>query len=261
MTATTNFFIWFFAGLRGLGGWFIFFLLALIAVIWLFYNSSKRRLPALGWRIGVIVLLFLLLPAIIYRFASVETQLSLEPYVETIFYLGLLGGILSVALAVGYYFTFRGLVGCPNGHVYDILLGDCPECKPKFTPQPAIPYQPVPRSYINPGVAAPPPQPTKPKTNAWLVSQDGHSYQLCAQETKIGRSGDNDVHLSGSAGVSRFHAKIQEESNGRFYIFDLDSAQGTKINGHLIRQKTLLEPDDEVRFGDHPAMRFVTTKR
>lgn len=258
MTATNNFFIWFFTGLNGLGGWFIFLLLALASVIWMFYDSSKRRLPALGWRLGAILLLVLLVPATIYRFSSVETQLSLAPFVETIFYIGLLGGILSVALAVGYYFTYRGLVGCPSGHVYDSALGECPECKLKFVPTPAPPFR-HPGPIVGGGVTVSPPAPRKPKASAWLVSENGHSYQLCVNETTIGRSEKNDIHLSGSMGVSREHARITE-SNGRFYIFDLDSAQGTRVNNQVVRQKTLLEPDDEVQFGDHAKMRFVTSK-
>lgn len=258
MTATNNFFIWFFTGLNGLGGWFIFLLMALASFLWLYYDSTKRKLPTMGWRLGAILLVLFLLPAIIYRFSSAETQLSLSPYVETIFYLGLLGGVLGVALAVGYYFTYRGLTGCPNGHVYDSVLGECPECKPKFVPQPVpvnIP-RPIPSTM---GVPVPPPAPRKPKASAWLVTADGKSYQLCLSETTIGRLDSNDIHLSGSMSVSREHAKITE-SNGRFYIFDLDSSQGTRVNGQVVRQKTLLEPDDEVQFGDHPKMRFVTSR-
>jgi type II secretory pathway component PulF len=48
MFATNAFFIWFFMGLNGLGGWIIFLLLALAAVVWIFYDSSKRK-SALAW--------------------------------------------------------------------------------------------------------------------------------------------------------------------------------------------------------------------
>jgi len=49
---TNKFFEWYFYGLGGIGGWVLFFLLALAATIWLFYDSLKRRLPATGWKIG-----------------------------------------------------------------------------------------------------------------------------------------------------------------------------------------------------------------
>ena len=68
MTATNSFFRWFYYGLDGLGGWFLFFLVALGVVIWLLYDSYRRRLPALGWRMGIIIAALLLVPAILYRF-------------------------------------------------------------------------------------------------------------------------------------------------------------------------------------------------
>ncbi|MEL7645560.1 MAG: FHA domain-containing protein [Anaerolineaceae bacterium] len=258
MSATNAFFIWFFTGLSGLGGWLIFLLLAFAAVIWIIYDSSKRNLPVLGWRLGASLLALLLLPALIYRFSSAETRLSLDPFIEAIFYLGLLGGILPVVLAIGYYVTYKGLVGCKNGHIYEAVLGQCPECAPArqdFIAGPfvdggvhdRIDYQKVGRT-------------AKPKANAWLVDQTGRSYQLCQGETSIGRSATNDVQFSGIISVSRMHAKIQER-NGRFYLTDLASSSGTKVNGKFIHQMTLLEPNDEIRFSDQVIVTFVTTNR
>jgi len=262
MSATNAFFIWFFTGLKGLGGWLIFLFLAFAAVIWIFYDSSKRNLPVLGWRLGASLLALLLLPVIIYRFSSVETRLSLDPFIEAIFYLGLLGGILPAVLAIGYYVTYKGLLGCKNGHVYEAVLGQCPECA--AVNQPFIPQPPVggigPRYQPGPGPEFQEPRHVKPKATAWLVDQSGRSYQLCQGETTIGRHPSNDVQFSGISSVSRMHAKIQEK-NGRFYHTDLASASGTKVNGKFIHQMTLLEPNDEVRFSDQVVVTFVTTNR
>ena len=260
MNATNAFFVWFFTGLNGLGGWFIFLVLALAGVIWLFYDSANRRLPALGWRLGVALLAALLLPAIIFRFSSSETQLSLDPFVETIFYLGLLGGILPPVLAIGYYVTYKGMNGCPNGHVYESALGQCPECAAQAAP--VILRDPSPQPYVpvQPPVRGEPPSPIKPKANAWLVSQDGKNFQLNLGETTIGRSSTNDIQLSGEETVSRQHAKVFEK-NGHFHLADLASSTGTKVNGRIIRQSTMLEPDDEIQIGDNVTMRFVTSHR
>jgi len=261
MNATNAFFIWFFTGLNGLGGWFIFLLIALIAVVWLFYDSTNRRLPAIGWRLGTVLSALLILPAMIFRFSSAETQLSLDPFVETIFYLGLIGGILPAVLAIGYYVTYRGLVGCANGHVYEAVLGQCPECT--RAAQASVP-SPIQQAYPSPQ-SIPPPQPEplppiRPKANAWLVSRDGRNYQLCQGETTIGRSSSNDVQFSGETTVSRQHAKILEK-DGRFYLTDLASSTGTRVNNRIIRQTTLLESDDEIQFGERVIVRFVTTQR
>jgi hypothetical protein len=260
MTETTKFYIWFYDGLGGLGGWIIFFLFALAAVVWIFYDSSKRNLPVLGWRLGATLLSLLLIPAIIFRFASLETKASLGNFTEAIFYLGLLGGILPVVLAVGYYVTYKGLVGCRNGHIYEEVLGQCPECsqpvarQDNFQQDYYAPTPPPPMPVPGPVI---PQRPIRPKVNAWLVDQNGKNYQLCQGDTTIGRSSSNDIQFSGVSSVSRQHAKIQEK-NGRYYLSDLASGSGTKVNGKYIQQ-TLLEPNDQIQFSDNVVVTFVTT--
>jgi hypothetical protein len=262
MTATDRFFSWYFEGLSGLGGWFIFLLLAAAAVIWLLYDSSSRRLPALGWRLGAILIACLLLPTVLWRFTSGDTRLSLEPFREATFYLGLLGGVIPPVVAVGYFVTFRGLVGCPQGHVYDRSLGQCPDAShyPAQAQSAAGPYaspaQPAPVS--GPVPTAPPPA-AKPKAHAWLVADDGRTYQLNLSLTTLGRSSQNDIALSGDSTVGREHAKIHEQ-NGRFRITDLGSTNGTRVNGRRVKEPLLLEPDDVIEMGDNTRLRFVTSR-
>ena len=75
MTATGNFFFWYYFayGLTGPGGWVFFFLLAMAATIWLFYDSAKRELPSsrvVGWRLGVVLAWALLTPSVILCLGS-----------------------------------------------------------------------------------------------------------------------------------------------------------------------------------------------
>jgi hypothetical protein len=128
MIATTNFFIWFFSGLGGIGGWLLLAAASFLAVLFLFISSLTRKMPALAWRLAATLLALLVLPAAIYRFVPNETQATLESYKEIIFYLGIIGGIVPLFVALGYFLRFQGLVVCPNGHAYDPKLGDCPEC-------------------------------------------------------------------------------------------------------------------------------------
>ncbi len=264
MTATDTFFNWFFTGLEGLGGWFIFFLIALIAVIWLLYDSAQRRLPALGWRLGAILTAALLLPTIIFRFSGQDTQNSIKQFVEFIFYLGLLGGVIPPVVAVGYYVSFRGLVGCRNGHVYDASLNQCPECARVAVPplvRPPVPGPYPPRPSVPPRAPEPPPQRVERQwAHAWLVAEDGHDYQLYQQLTTIGKSARNDIQIAGDTTVSREHAKIVEQ-NGHFRIHDLGSTNGTRVNSHRVREPVMLEADDVVELGDNTRLRFVTSHR
>lgn len=262
-SVTNQFFDWFYNGLGGLGGWFLFFLLAVAAVIFLLYDSNQRYLRATGWRLAVILTACLMIPAIIWRFSSIDVRQTLVNFTEAIWYLGLLGGIVPVVLAVGYYVTYQGMVGCIKGHPpYESVVGECPECAREKSSQIVAPA-PLPGYQ---GVVMPAPQPSAPrqplilkpelpKTAAWMTASDGHTYQLNQGETTIGRGSDNHIQLSGDRTVSRHHAKVVEQ-NGHFKIYDLGSESGTKVNGHIIRQPMLLETNDEICLGDNITMRF-----
>jgi hypothetical protein len=272
MIVTSAFFVWFYYGFAGhLGGWIIFLLISLAAVVWLIYDSLSRRLPAIGWRMAVVLTALLILPAIIYRFTSVCTtalllwtcvNTQLESYAEVFFYLGLLGGLLPLMLAIGYFITYRGLKVCPQGHMYDTVLGQCPDPshQPAPTWKPPVDYQRQtsagPRLDYEPQVAPPPP--AKRKVQAWLSARDGHSYQLCQGETTIGRSLQNDICIKGDTTLGRQHAKVIEQ-NGRFILIDLGAKNFTRVNGRVVREQVLLQQDDELQLGDNTYLRFLAS--
>lgn len=62
----------------------------------------------------------------------------------------------------------------------------------------------------------------------------------------IGREEDNTIQLNDER-VSRFHVKIQEDG-GKIIITDLDSTNGTRINGHPVQMRVLL-PGDQLSIG------------
>ncbi len=62
----------------------------------------------------------------------------------------------------------------------------------------------------------------------------------------IGREEDNDVQLNDER-VSRFHVKVQEDG-GRLILTDLDSTNGTRVNGHPVRLR-VLQPGDLIMLG------------
>ena len=73
-------------------------------------------------------------------------------------------------------------------------------------------------------------------------------YELTQEETTIGRKPDNDIHIDNLA-VSGRHAKILTILNDSF-IEDLDSTNGTFVNGEKIT-KHALKNGDVILIGKH----------
>ena len=58
----------------------------------------------------------------------------------------------------------------------------------------------------------------------------GHVFHELDTPITLGREDGNDVRLNDER-ISRYHAKIQED-DGRLVLTDLDSTNGTRVNGH-----------------------------
>src|SRR5436309_3057222 len=69
----------------------------------------------------------------------------------------------------------------------------------------------------------------------------------------VGRSRDNDVVVE-NLSVSRNHARIRRQ-NGKYVLTDLNSANGTYVNGVRV-SKTEIVDDDVISIGKH-RMQFV----
>ncbi len=95
-------------------------------------------------------------------------------------------------------------------------------------------------------------------SQARLVAVDGEAagqvFELQPEETMIGRNPSMDIALPDD-GISREHAIIMfEEADGEYVIEDLQSTNGTKVNGKRVRSATL-SAGDELRIG-HTTFRF-----
>ncbi|HUK63664.1 MAG TPA: FHA domain-containing protein [Dongiaceae bacterium] len=84
---------------------------------------------------------------------------------------------------------------------------------------------------------------------------DGMEYPIQAEETLIGRNPTTDVTLL-DENISREHALILfDQESGVYTIEDLQSTNGTKVNGKGIRSHPL-SPGDEIQIG-HTRFEFV----
>jgi serine/threonine protein kinase len=96
-----------------------------------------------------------------------------------------------------------------------------------------------------------------PLRNAHLTSwiefmRDGSQpehYQLSKEITSIGRAQTNDVRLSGETGVSRFHTRIVWDHDG-FIMVDLNSSNGTYLNGVRVLEPVPLKNGDQIEIGN-----------
>jgi hypothetical protein len=102
---------------------------------------------------------------------------------------------------------------------------------------------------------------TDPGAGSWLVAlngaQAGQQFNLRDVAT-IGRSTASDVYLPDSH-ISRLHTEIVWKE-GRFWVRDLESSNGTMVNGVLLRsgQECALTDRDEIQVG-RTRLVFITT--
>ena len=77
---------------------------------------------------------------------------------------------------------------------------------------------------------------------------EGMAFELTAEETLIGRNPTTDITLLDD-GISREHAIILYDAESDAYsLEDLQSTNGTQVNGKRVRSVTLSD-GDEVRVG------------
>ena len=93
---------------------------------------------------------------------------------------------------------------------------------------------------------------TAPSRRARLVVKNGElagtSWELASSESLIGRNPTADIALS-DEGISREHAIVlYDEVSDAYSVEDLQSTNGTQVNGKRVRSATLAH-GDEVRIG------------
>jgi adenylate cyclase len=83
------------------------------------------------------------------------------------------------------------------------------------------------------------------------IDGQAHRFSLAGENIfRIGRSDKNNVVLTDDL-ASRNHAMLQRSEEGRFYITDLGSSNGTFVNGARISAPVILQPGDRIGIGNH----------
>ncbi|MBN2381770.1 FHA domain-containing protein [bacterium] len=71
----------------------------------------------------------------------------------------------------------------------------------------------------------------------------GKKYSLSRESMTIGRASDNDIVFFNEVAVSRKHARFVKEGDS-FYVVDLGSKNGTRLNGEPVHKEKLKEGDE-----------------
>ncbi len=75
----------------------------------------------------------------------------------------------------------------------------------------------------------------------------GESFPMDKERMTIGRGPNNDIQLPTDTSVSRHHAQLSKENN-RYVLVDLESSNGSSVNGIRVT-RTYLRPNDEIMIG------------
>ena len=78
-------------------------------------------------------------------------------------------------------------------------------------------------------------------------ADEGKQFELADQVVGLGRDAVNRIRLLDTE-VSRRHAEVRRQDNGEFLLVDMESANGTFLNGQKINQ-AVLQPGDQVALG------------
>ena len=178
-----------------------------------------------------------------------------------------------VAIIVGIYLLFIHQRRCPScGRLIRPFWRDCscalePSIVFSQEPQEEQEIEPVadikPFSYDDAQpLSGEPPKGTEvmiPSISpAWLLIMEWgvpeKRYEMKGMVTSIGTSVDNDIVLKDKA-VSRHHAKIRIEGQ-KYFVNDLASTNGTRVNGRKITKKWIKE-GDTIEMG-HTRLTFKT---
>ena len=78
---------------------------------------------------------------------------------------------------------------------------------------------------------------------------EGERYTLNSAPLTIGRSHDNDVSLDADEFASSRHARVEPRRDG-VWLEDVESTNGTFLNGAEVNRPRRLKPGDVIRVGE-----------
>jgi hypothetical protein len=89
------------------------------------------------------------------------------------------------------------------------------------------------------------------------IKFDGKEIELGDRLVTCGRGSDNTIAFTDDANVSRYHAEIERRADG-YWIIDLNSSNGTTVNGERLFGERPLNDGDSIVLGGTSKLEFTT---
>ena len=126
---------------------------------------------------------------------------------------------------------------------------------PPPVPAPVAPLPPAEHSQTRiyrseetpPVVPVPEPEPEPEPQERVALVHEGRDVPVAGERIVLGRSRECDIRID-DANVSRRHAEVRHE-NGEYWLADLDSTNGTELNGKRVDRATKLSDGDRITLG------------
>jgi hypothetical protein len=97
--------------------------------------------------------------------------------------------------------------------------------------------------------AAPEPEPEEPEEPERVtLTVGGRVVPVSSDRVVVGRSRECDVRVD-DGNVSRRHFELVHESPSTWVVVDLESTNGTEVNGHKVQRRTELDDGDRITIG------------
>lgn len=94
-------------------------------------------------------------------------------------------------------------------------------------------------------------------SEARLLINSQSELDFVGSAMSIGRTTENDVSFFQDSNVSRNHAKIEKRGEDEYWISDLNSSNGTTVNGRPISGNKLLQDGDIIVLGGTSEIEFI----
>lgn len=219
----------------------LFLGIAIALTLYVFLHAYFKEISTIAYKLLIILPILFIIPSLIFTLSPYENKVSMASNITLFFILGLIGGIISIIVAIvyaTYSSSYKRKNYCKFHNIY--YEGDvCPVCSADIEP-------------LRPSQAQSTIIESAEKAKGYLINKTTGKPHTLSNVAIIGRG----THSEGEGSkinindyyVSRTHARIEFDGY-RFKLSDSSSRSGTFVNGKKIKGWVTLEDGDLLKVG------------